>query len=130
MGLMYSQRLTARGEMKKDFKLFLSEEETKEKYKIIILTTRPSVEEKAEVYHTSSVIVEEAKKLGLEAYLVFLDGAYILKNDDGTRTIHNDGDEKGFTISSEDTIAIVRGGIDTKEPLVLGSSAYNFPPPP
>ena len=68
--------------MKKDFKLFLSEEETKEKYKIIILTTRPSVEEKAEVYHTSSVIVEEAKKLGLEVYLVFLDGAYILKNDD------------------------------------------------
>jgi len=115
LGLMYSQRLTARGEMKKDFKLFLSEEETKEKYKIIILTTRPSVEEKAEVYHTSSVIVEEAKKLGLEAYLVFLDGAYILKNDDGTRTIHNDGDEKGFTISSEDTIAIVRGGIDTKD---------------
>ena len=90
-------------------------EKKEEKYRVVILTVRPSAEEKVKVYHTSSVIEETAKKLGLEAYLVFLDGAYILKNEDGTRTIHNDGDEEGFVISHKDTITIVRGGVNRKE---------------
>ena len=90
-------------------------EKKEEKYRVVILTVRPSAEEKVKVYHTSSVIEETAKKLGLEAYLVFLDGAYILKNEDGTRTIHNDEDEEGFEISYKDTIVIVRGGVNRKE---------------
>jgi len=91
------------------------EEKKEEKYRVVILTIRPSADENVKVYHTSSVIEEEAKKLGLEVYLVFLDGAYLSKNEDGTRTIHNDGDEEGFEVSYKDTIAIVRGGVNRKD---------------
>lgn len=90
-------------------------EKKEKKYRVIILTVRPNVEEKSDVYHTSSVIEKEAKKLGLEVYLVFLDGAHLKKDEDGNRTIHNDEDEEGFAISYKDTIAIVRGGIDRKD---------------
>ena len=90
-------------------------EKKEKKYRVIILTVRPNVTEKSDVYHTSSVIEKEAKKLGLEVYLVFLDGAHLRKDEDGNRTIHNDEDEEGFAISYKDTIAIVRGGIDRKD---------------
>tara|TARA_R110002050_G_scaffold220465_1_gene356289 strand:+ start:105 stop:1502 length:1398 start_codon:yes stop_codon:yes gene_type:complete len=90
------------------------EEKEKEKYKVIVLTARPK-EDKTDVYHTSSEIEKEAKKLGISVYLLFLEGAYLRKDEDGNRTVHNDEDEEGFAVSSKDTIAIVRGGIDRRE---------------
>ena len=58
-------------------------EKKEKKYRVIILTVRPNVTEKSDVYHTSSVIEKESKKLGLEVYLVFLDGAHLRKDEDG-----------------------------------------------
>ena len=90
------------------------EEKEEEKYKIIVLTARPKEDEK-NVYHTSSEIEKEAKKFGISVYLLFLEGAYLKKDEDGNRTVHNDEDEEGFAVSSKDTIAIIRGGIDRRE---------------
>ena len=90
-------------------------EKKEEKYRVVILTARPFTEEKSDVYHTSSELEKLAKKLGIDVYLLFLEGSYLKKDKDGNRTIHNEGDEEGFSISHKDTIAIVRGGIDRKE---------------
>ena len=90
------------------------EEKEEEKYKIIVLTARPK-EDKTDVYHTSSEIEKEAKKFGISVYLLFLEGAYLKKDEDGNRTVHNDEDEEGFAVSPKDTIAIIRGGIDRRE---------------
>ena len=92
----------------------VEEEKEEKKYKVIVLTARPK-EDKTDVYHTSSEIEKEAKKLGISVYLLFLEGAYLRKDEDGNRTVHNDEDEEGFAVSSKDTIAIVRGGIDRRE---------------
>ena len=43
------------------------EEKEEEKYKLIVLTARPK-EDKKDVYHTSSEIEKEAKKLGISVY--------------------------------------------------------------
>ena len=90
------------------------EEKEEEKYKLIVLTARPK-EDKKDVYHTSSEIEKEAKKFGISVYLLFLEGAYLKKDEDGNRTVHNDEDEEGFAVSPKDTIAIIRGGIDRRE---------------
>ena len=96
-----------------NFKSFITEE-SNEKYKVVILTRKPKPSEGAKVFKTSVRIEEEAKKLGLDSYVCFIDGAYLTFENE-KRTIHNSDDEKGFEISSQDTIFIVRGGVNTKE---------------
>ena len=95
------------------FNEFLSES-SHEKYKIVVLTRKPENDENTKVFKTSQRIEEEAKKLGLECYVCFIDGAY-LTFENNVRTIHNSDDDKGFPISSEDTIFIVRGGVNKKD---------------
>ena len=90
-------------------------EKKEEKYRVVILTVTPTESEKVKVYHTSRVIEETAKKLGIDVYLLFLNGAYLKRSEDGGRTIHNEDDEEGFAVSYKDTIAIVRGGVNRKE---------------
>ena len=96
-----------------NFKSFITEE-SNEKYKVVILTRKPKPSEGAKVFKTSVRIEEEAKKLGLDSYVCFIDGAYLTFENE-KRVIHNSDDEKGFEISSQDTIFIVRGGVNTKE---------------
>ena len=90
-------------------------EKKEEKYRVVILTVTPTESEKVKVYHTSRVIEKTAKKLGIDVYLLFLNGAYLKRSEDGGRTIHNEDDEEGFAVSYKDTIAIVRGGVNRKE---------------
>jgi hypothetical protein len=90
-------------------------EKKEKKYRVVILTVNPSESENVKVYHTSRVIEETAKKLGIDVYLLFLNGAYLKRSEDGGRTIHNEDDEEGFDVSYKDTIAIVRGGVNRKE---------------
>jgi len=97
----------------KNFQSFITEE-SNEKYKVVILTRKPKPSEGAKVFKTSVRIEEEAKKLGLDSYVCFIDGAYLTFENE-KRTIHNSDDEKGFEISSQDTIFIVRGGVNSKE---------------
>lgn len=95
------------------FNEFLSES-SNEKYKVVVLTRKPEQAGVKPVCATSSRIDEEAKKLGIKCYVCFIDGAY-LTFEDNVRTIHNQDDEKGFPISSEDTVFIVRGGVNRRE---------------
>ena len=95
------------------FKSFITEAKD-EKYKVVVLTRQPEAAENVKVFKTSKRIEEEAKILGLDVYITFIDGAY-LTFDENNRTIHNADDEKGFSISPEDTIVIVRGGVNNKD---------------
>ena len=53
---------------------------------------------------------KESTKLGIEVYVVELEGAYI-KND----KIHNIDDDMGFEISTKDTVVVARGSITLKD---------------
>ena len=57
---------------------------------------------------------EEAKKLEWKSYLYRLTGGYT-SFEDGILRLHNKEDEKGFEVSREDTIAIIRGSVVRKD---------------
>jgi len=109
------------------FNEFLSES-SHEKYKIVVLTRKPENDENTKVFKTSQRVEEEAKKLGLECYVCFIDGAY-LTFENNVRTIHNSDDEKGFHLDG-DTIIMVRGAVTTKDSyldLISQIERYGFP---
>ena len=84
------------------FKSFISEEKN-EKYKVVILTIKDS-----DKSITAQKLAKEANRLNLMNTIINFDGA-TLRYDDGKYFIHSMGDEKGFQISSSDTIIFVRG---------------------
>ena len=96
------------------FKSFITEA-AEIKYRLVVLTRKPEVSEKVKIFKTSDTIEKEAKSLVLDTYIVFLDGAYISIDEKYGRKIHNEDDEIGFSISSEDTVVIVRGGVNSKD---------------
>ena len=83
------------------FKSFITEAK-EEKYKVVILSV-----EYNDTSITAKRIKEESDKLGLKNYVISLDGASL--SYDETYKIHEAGDEKGFDISSSDTVVFVRG---------------------
>ena len=84
------------------FKSFITESK-EEDYKVVVLSV-----EHGDNAITAKRIKEESDKLKLSHYIISIDGAYILY-DDGTYTIYELGDDKGFEISSNDTVVFVRG---------------------
>ena len=84
------------------FKSFITEAK-EEDYKIVVLSVQHG-----DNAITAKRIKEEADKLKLSHYAINIDGAYI-SYDDGTYTIYELGDDKGFEISSYDTVVFVRG---------------------
>ena len=84
------------------FKSFITEEKT-EDYKVVILSV-----EHGDKAITANRMKEEANKLGLSHYIVGMDGSHIEFNN-GTYTIHEVGDEKGFEIAPSDTVVFIRG---------------------
>jgi len=98
------------------FKSYITEAK-EEKYRILIVSSgalRSSSNGKTPMFHTAKRFEEEAKKLGHEVYVVKVEDAYI-SFEDGVSKIHNSDDEKGFEISSNDTVAIVRGSVRLKK---------------
>jgi len=95
------------------FNEFITEDKNKEvkKFKLLIITDEP---EEAKTFHTADRLREEADKKGYKNYLYKLSGGYMTL-DDGVRRIHNKDDEKGFEISSKDTVAVIRGSITRKD---------------
>ena len=83
------------------FKSFITEAK-EEDYRVVVLSV-----EHGDKAITSKRIKEESDKLGLENYVISLDGANL--SYDKTYTIHEAGDEKGFDISPSDTVVFVRG---------------------
>ena len=84
------------------FKSFITEEKN-EDYRIVVLSV-----EHGDNAITAKRIKEEADKLKLPNYIVSIDGTHISYNN-GTYTIHELDDDKGFEISSYDTVVFIRG---------------------
>ena len=84
------------------FKSFITEEKN-EDYRIVVLSV-----EHGDNAITAKRIKEEADKLKLPHYIVSIDGTHISYNN-GTYTIHELNDDKGFQISSYDTVVFIRG---------------------
>ena len=95
------------------FKSFITEQKD-EKYKVVVLTRKPKDNPKQNLLVTASKFQKAAKSLGMESYVVFIEGAYITL-DDNVRRIHNSDDDKGFEISVDDTLVIVRGGVNARD---------------
>jgi len=92
------------------YKEFITEAKN-EKYRLLIITDEP---EKAKTFHTANRLQEEAEKLGWKHYLYRLTGGYT-SYEDGIFRLHNKEDEKGFEVSRNDTIAIIRGSVVRKD---------------
>jgi|TARA_B100001093_G_scaffold63114_1_gene53026 ribosomal protein S6--L-glutamate ligase len=93
------------------FREFISEAPENGKYKLLVVTDEP---EKAKTFHTADRLKEEAEKLGWKYYLYKLTGGYTT-SPEGALRLHNKDDEKGFEVSSKDTIAIIRGSVTRKD---------------
>ena len=85
-----------------------------EKYKVVVLTRKPKDNPEQNLLVTASKFEKSAKSLGMESYIVFIEGAYITL-DDNVRRIHNADDVEGFEISIDDTLIIVRGGVNARD---------------
>ena len=89
-------------------------EDKTEKYKVVVLTRQPKDKPEQKLLATARKFEEAAKSLGMESYTVFIEGAYITFVDN-VRRIHNVDDEEGFEISQDDTLIIVRGGVNARD---------------
>ncbi len=95
------------------FKSFITEEK-ESSYKVVVLTRKPKDNPKQNLLVTASKFEKAAKSLGMESYIVFIEGAYITLDGD-VRRIHNADDDEGFEISTDDTLIIVRGGVNARD---------------
>ena len=95
------------------FKSFITEAK-EEKYKVVVLTRKPDDYPNHKSLLTSSKFEKAAKALQMNFYMCFIDGAYLSFEDD-VRRIHNEDDDEGFEISSDDTLIIVRGGVNARD---------------
>ena len=84
------------------FNKFISEQKT-ENYRVVILSV-----EHGDKAITAKRMKEEASNLELPHYVIGMDGSHIEFNN-GTYTIHEVGDEKGFEIAPSDTVVFIRG---------------------
>jgi glutathione synthase/RimK-type ligase-like ATP-grasp enzyme len=87
------------------------EVDNKKPYRLVVLVERPKKIDKS---GTSFKLTSKAEKLGIETYNCRINGAYINRDDDGTITIHNEGDDKGFELD-ENTIVFIRGDVTKKD---------------
>ena len=93
------------------FNEFITEESDVKKFRLLIITDEP---EQAKEFHTADRLREEADKKGYKNYLYKLSGGYMTL-EDGVRRVHNKKDKKGFEISAETTVAVIRGSITRKD---------------
>ena len=85
------------------FSEFISEQKDIEKYRALIIST-----EHGSKAITAERMEKEAKKLGIETYVVKMNGTYI-QFDNGVHTIHKEDDNKGFALDSSNTVCFMRG---------------------
>tara|TARA_Y200000002_G_scaffold128056_1_gene105581 strand:- start:56 stop:1450 length:1395 start_codon:yes stop_codon:yes gene_type:complete len=93
------------------FNEFITEETKVKKFRLLIITDEP---EEAKEFHTADRLREEADKKGYKSYLYKLSGGYMTL-EDSVRRVHNKKDKKGFEISAETTVAVIRGSITRKD---------------
>ena len=95
------------------FKSFITEAK-EEKYKVVVLTRKPDDYPNHKSLLTSTKFEKSAKALEFDFYMCFINGAY-LSFENELRRIHNADDDKGFEISTDDTLIIVRGGVNARD---------------
>ena len=88
------------------FKSFITEEK-KENYRLIILSSKP---DNNPYFHTAQRLLDECESLGIPAYILFVESGKIAAG-----KIFQTDDKKGFEISAEDTVAIVRGSVASRD---------------
>jgi len=88
------------------FKSFITEAK-EEGYRLLVLSNSP---DNNEYFRTAERFLEECKKLSIPAYVLFVESGKIV---DGKA--YNSDDKVGFKISADDTIAIVRGSVASRD---------------
>ena len=97
-----------------EYRKSLEEAEKKpDKLRILVVSAENEKSDK-KLFHTARRITEESKKLGYEVFVVDILGAFIAY-EEGTYKIYNSNDDTGFDITSNNTIAIVRGTVRLKD---------------
>jgi len=105
MSKSFSMIRKARGTLVEQKK---EEQPKDEKYRLLVISNKP---DNNPYFHTVQRLLDEAKKLGIPAYVLMAEIANIA---DGQ--VWNSGDEKNkFNISSDDTITIVRGSVARRD---------------
>jgi len=100
----------------KSLKLFIdegAEEKKPDKLRILVVSSANKKSDNT-LFHTARRITEEGKKLGYEVFVVDILGAFITY-EEGTYKVYNTNDDTGFDITSNNTIAIVRGTVRLKD---------------
>jgi RimK family alpha-L-glutamate ligase len=81
--------------------------------RVIVLTTNMSETSKEStdktLFRTAKRIKEECEKKNIPFYALYCESGYISKDDDGNWMAFNRGDDKGFLIDKNNTVAIIRG---------------------
>jgi len=80
----------------------------------IILLTNRNESKDDNLFTTARYISENCKKRNIPYYVLFIEDAYIKRDDSGRYTVHNKDDDKGFEVFSDKTVAISRGSIMQK----------------
>ena len=88
------------------FKSFITEAK-EEKYRLLILSNKP---DNNPYFHTAQRLLDECKSLGIPAYVLFVESGKIA---DG-KAFQAD-DNKGFEISADHTVAIIRGSVASRD---------------
>jgi len=88
------------------FKSFITEAK-EEKYRILVVSEKP---DNNDLFHTTQRFVDECKKVDIPCYVLFASEAKIV---DGKA--FNADDKEGFEISRDDTIAIIRGSVASRD---------------
>ena len=91
------------------FKSFITEEKS-EDYRLIVLSNKNESPKESEYFHTAERFIEESKSLDIPSFVLFVESGKIL---DGKA--YQLGDKKGFEISSDNTLAIVRGAVAKRD---------------
>ncbi len=123
----------------KSFNELLSEAKGNDKpYRLVVIAERRMVKKSKKnkdkpvvkkPSSTSSKLYSIAKEQGIDVYSVKVNGAYLNREEDGTITIHNADDEKGFEMDA-DTLVMVRGAVTAKDSyldLISQIERYGFP---
>ena len=98
--------------MAQSFTDFITEEEqqTKQKYKLLVVSTRPK---NNEYYHTTKRLLDEAKSAGIEAFPLLCETARI--DSVNNQVWNSENSDKKFDIDPDNTVAIIRGSVARKD---------------
>ena len=81
---------------------------------VVVITSR-NESKKNKLYVTAQRLADTCKKKRISYYILFIENAHIIKDDNGDYTIHNWNDEKGFQLWPDKTVVINRGSVMLKK---------------